>query len=265
MATTDSNPATAVERALNILENVAHRRDGLTNSEISRKLAIPKSSASYILRTLERRGYLRRDAETGRYKLGLKILSLGGDAQANLDIADVALPFMRSLVERVHLTAHLAVLDQGEAVYIEKVEAPGFFKVNTWVGRRMYLHSTSVGKALLAWLPKHDMEAIVRQHGMKKRTPKTITTLSRLLKELEKVRTQGYAVDDEENNLGARCVGAPVFNQQGVIEASVGLSGTTNQVNSQTMPRILEALKDAARHISMQLGYRAPHRRASGD
>ena len=156
MPATDSSPATAVERALNILENVAHRRDGLTNSEISRKLAIPKSSASCILRTLERRGYLRRDAETGHYKLGLKILSLGGDAQSNLDIADLAPPFMRSLVERVQLTAHLAVLDQGEAVYIEKVEAPGFFKVNTWVGRRMYLHSTSVGKALLAWLPKQE-------------------------------------------------------------------------------------------------------------
>src|ERR1700731_5051771 len=116
-AATDSSPATAVERALNILENVAHRRDGLTNSEISRKLSIPKSSASYILRTLERRGYLRRDAETGRYRLGLKILSLGGDARANLDLAELALPFMQGLSDRIHLTIHLAVLDQGEAVY----------------------------------------------------------------------------------------------------------------------------------------------------
>src|SRR5260370_7876575 len=105
MPATDWSPAAAVERALNILENVAHRRDGLTNSEISRKLAIPKSSASYILRTLERRGYLRRDADTGRYKLGLKILSLGGDAQANLNIANVALPSMRSLIHPVLLTS----------------------------------------------------------------------------------------------------------------------------------------------------------------
>lgn len=99
---------------------------------------------------------------------------------------------------------------------------------------------------------------------MEKRTPKTITSVPRLLKELEKVRAVGYAVDDEENNLGARCLGAPVFNQQGAIEASLGLSGTIHQVNPDTMPRILEALKDAARHLSMQLGYRAPHRRASG-
>jgi DNA-binding IclR family transcriptional regulator len=253
MATTDSSPATAVERALNILENVAHRREGLTNSEISRKLAIPKSSASYILRTLERRGYLRRDAETSRYKLGLKILSLGGDAQSNLDLADVALPFMRALVERVHLTAHLAVLDQGEAVYIEKVEAPGFFKVNTWVGRRMYLHSTSVGKALLAWLPKQEMEAIVRQQGMKKRTPKTINTMSRLLADLDLVREQGYAVDNEENSLGARCLGAPISDAAGNVAAALGVSGTLTQVDEENLPRIVDALKESARRISRQL------------
>lgn len=253
MSATDASPATAVERALNILESVSQRPEGLTNSEISRRLAIPKSSASYILRTLERRGYLRRDAGHGRYKLGLKILSLGGDAQSNLDIADVALPFMRSLVERVHLTAHLAVLDQGEAVYIEKVEAPGFFKVNTWVGRRMYLHSTSVGKALLAWLPKHETEAIVRQQGMKKRTPKTITGVSRLLADLELVRDQGYALDDEENSTGARCLGAPILDPAGNVTAALGVSGTLTQVDEENLPKIAEALKETARRISRQL------------
>jgi DNA-binding IclR family transcriptional regulator len=99
---------------------------------------------------------------------------------------------------------------------------------------------------------------------MEKRTAKTIISTAKLVKELEKIRTQGYAVDDEENNIGARCVGAPIFNQSGTIEASLGLSGTTQHVNAQSMPRIVEALKDAARHISMQLGFRAPHRRTGG-
>lgn len=253
MPVLDSSPATAVERALNILEAAAHRRDGLTNSEISRKLCIPKSSASYILRTLERRGYLRRDRESGRYRLGLKILSLGGAAQANLDIADVALPFMRALEEKIHMTVHLAVLDQGEAVYIEKVEAPGFFKVNTWVGRRMFLHSTSVGKCVLAWLPKHEVEALVRQQGLKKRTPKTIITMSKLLADLEQVKLEGYAVDDEENSLGARCLGAPVFDVTGNVVAALGASGTLSQVDEASMPRLTEAVKEAARRISRQL------------
>ncbi len=253
MAATETSPATAVERALNILEAAAHRRDGLTNSEFSRKLGIPKSSASYILRTLERRGYLRRDAETGRYRLGLKILSLGGDAQANLDIADVALPFMRSLVEKIRMTSHLAVLDQGEAVYIEKVEAPGFFKVNTWVGRRMFLHSTSVGKCLLAWLPRHEVETLVKQQGLKKRTPKTITTMAKLLAELEHVKQSVYAVDDEENSVGARCLGAPIFDSMGNVTAALGASGTLTQMDEANMPRIIEAVKETARRISRQL------------
>jgi IclR family KDG regulon transcriptional repressor len=113
---------------------------------------------------------------------------------------------------------------------------------------------------LVAHIPPEQLEKILADRSMERRTPKTITSAARLFKELEKVRSQGYAVDDEENNLGARCVGAPVFNQQGAIEASLGLSGTIHQVNAQTMPRILEALKDAARHLSMQLGYRAPRR-----
>src|SRR5207237_7779334 len=181
--------------------------------------------ASYILRRLALRGYLRREAESGRYRLGLQILSLGGDGQANLDIADVAPPFMRALVEKIHMTVHLAVLDQGEAVYIEKVEAPGFFRVNTWVGRRMFLHSTSVGKCLLAWLPKHDVETIVKQQGLKKRTPETITSMAKLLADLEHVKQSGYAVDDEENSLGARCLGAPVCDVTRNCVAASGASG----------------------------------------
>ncbi len=253
MATSEASPATAVERALNILEAAAQRRDGLTNSEISRKLGIPKSSASYILRTLERRGYLRRDAETARYRLGLKILSLGGDAQGNLDLAAVALPLMRTLGEKIHLTVHLAVLDQGEAVYIEKVEAAGFFKVNTWVGRRMFLHSTSVGKCLMAWLPKQEIESIVKQHGLKKRTPETITNMTKLLAELEHVKQAGYAVDDEENSLGARCLGAPIFDAAGNVAAAIGASGTLTQMDESSMPKIIEALKETARRASRQL------------
>lgn len=253
----------AVERALAMLEAVAQEPEGLSNAEISRKLQIPKSSASYILRTLEKQAYLNRDSETGRYRVGLKILSLSRGALSGIDVREVALPIMRNLMHKTSLTCHLAILDGPDAVYIEKVEPEGFIRMDTWVGRRMRVHATSVGKALVAHISLERVEKIISDRGMEKRTPKTITTMARLLKELEKVRTQGYAVDDEENNMGARCVGAPVFNQSGAIEAALGLSGTINQVNAQTMPRILEALKDAARHISIQLGFRAPHRRAS--
>ncbi len=245
---------------MGILEAVAKEPEGLSNADISRHLEIPKSSASYILRTLEKRGYLNRD-DSGKYRVGLKILSLSRGALSGIDVREVALPIMRHLVDKTNLTCHLAILDGSEAVYIEKVEPSGFIRMDTWVGRRMRVHATSVGKALVAHIPRERMEKILAEAGMEKRTPKTITTVPRFMKELEKVRTQGYAVDDEENNLEARCMGAPVFNQYGEIEAAIGLSGTVHQVNSQTMPRILDSLKDAARHLSMQLGYRAPQRR----
>ena len=258
------SPSVAVERALAMLEAIAQDSDGLSNAEISRTLQIPKSSASYILRTLEKQGYLNRDPESAKYRVGLKILSLSRGALSGLDVREVALPVMRHLMEKTNLTCHLAILDGPDAVYIEKVEPQGFIRMDTWVGRRMRVHATSVGKALVAYIPQERLEKILAERGMEKRTAKTITTLPRLLKSLEKVREQGYAVDDEENNLGARCLGAPIFNQGGTIEASLGLSGTINQVNQQTMPRIVEHLRDAARHVSMQLGYRAPRRRATG-
>src|SRR5690242_8359536 len=215
--TNHESPSVAVERALAMLEAVAAAQDGdgLSNADISRKLQIPKSSASYLLRTLETQGYLHRNPETGKYRVGLKVLSLSRGALSGIDVREVALPIMRNLMEKTNLTCHLAILDGPEAVYIEKVEPQGFIRMDTWVGRRMRVHATSVGKALVAHIPQPQLEKILADRTMERRTPKTICTLPRLLKELEKVRTQGYAVDDGENNLGARCVGAPIFNQQG--------------------------------------------------
>jgi DNA-binding IclR family transcriptional regulator len=257
MKVTDETASTAVGRALAILEAIAERRRGFSNAELSRSLHIPKSSASYILRTLEQRGYLYRDRDSGRYRLGLKVLSLSRGALSGLDIRDVAQPILRPLVERIQLTVHLAILDHGEAVYIEKVEAPGFIKMDTWVGRRMAIHSTSVGKALVAYLPEPELEAIIQTHGLKRRTPKTITAHAKFLRELAQVRAQGYAVDDEENNLGVRCVAAPIFSEPGVVKAAVGATGTTSQLDAVTLPKIAERVKEAARHISQQLGYRS--------
>lgn len=250
------SPSASVERALAILEAVAHRAGGLNNAEISRKLGIPKSSASYILRTLERHGYLRREHESGKYRVGLKVLSLSRDILTGLDIRGVALPAMRELVRRCNLTCHLAILDGAEAVYIEKVESEDFIQMHTWIGRRIEVHTTGIGKALVAYMPEKAIEAIVQHHGLKKITPRTITSSARFLKELEKVRKLGYALDDEENSLGVRCVAAPIFNEEAVVEAAVSISGTVQQIDANSIARFAEMVKDAARRISHQLGYR---------
>jgi DNA-binding IclR family transcriptional regulator len=259
MASSSDISSTAVERTLLILEAAAQREGGMSNADFSRKLKIPKSSASYILRTLEQHGYLRRDGGDGRYRLGMKVLNLSRAALDGIDVREVALPIMRHLVDRIHITTHLAILDHGEAVYVEKVEAPSFVKMNTWIGRRMEVHSTAVGKALLAYLDAKERDAILRQRGLKKLTTHTMTTLPRLLQELERVRQLGYAVDDEENSLGARCVGAPIFNSDGHAEAAIASTGIINDVPRDAIPHIADMLKEAARRISHQLGYRGPY------
>jgi IclR family transcriptional regulator, KDG regulon repressor len=261
MANQNGNPSTAVERTLLILESVGQREGGMSNADFHRKLKIPKSSASYILRTLEQHGYVRRDRDSGKYRLGMKVVSLSRAALSGVDIREAALPIMRHLVDQIHLTTHLAILDHEEAVYVEKVEAPSFIKMDTWIGRRMEVHSTAVGKALLAYLDPQEREKIIRHRGMKKLTPHTIISMAKLIKEFDRVRQLGYSVDDEENSLGARCVGAPIFNSDGEVEASLGSTGTITAVPRDAVPRLAEIVKEAARRISHQIGYRGPYPR----
>ncbi|MGH9803531.1 MAG: IclR family transcriptional regulator, partial [Candidatus Acidiferrales bacterium] len=143
-------------------------------------------------------------------------------------------------------------------VYVDKVEATGFIRMDTWVGRRMDVHCTSVGKALVAFRPEAEVEALLRKRGMARHTPRTITSSGRLLRELEEVRAHGYAVDDEENSLGVRCLAAPVFDAGGAVAAALGVTGTTAQVSRAAQARIAEQVQEAARKLSRRLGYDPP-------
>jgi DNA-binding IclR family transcriptional regulator len=245
----------AIDRALTILEVLSQSKNGLTNSEISRKLKLPKSTVSYILRTLRQRGYLHRDDTLGKYRISMKLFSVGSHALRGLELHDVAYPLLQELVEKTGVACHLAILDGHEAVYIERIDKPGFIRINTWVGRRMDVHCTSVGKALIAHLPQQAVEAILRDRGLPKHTPKTITTLNHLLRELAYVRANGYAIDDCENNLDVVCIASPIFNMEGRTVAAVGLTGTESQMKSHKFEGHVRLIKHAAKQMSQQLGF----------
>jgi DNA-binding IclR family transcriptional regulator len=250
-----SEESNSVERALSILETVAHSANGLTNSDLSRRLSIPKSSASYILRVLERRGYLLRAQESGKYRLGLKLMSLARETLAHLDVRTVAKPVMESFVRQARLPVHLALLDNGRAVYIEKVEAESFVKMDIWVGHRLPVHTTAIGKVLASGLSEAEILALLELRGMERKTPHSITTPKKYLAELKQVSAQGYALDNEENSLGVRCVAAPVHDANGQVLAALGTSNTTMQIDNARLPKVIEAVKTAAARISQQLGF----------
>lgn len=252
-----SESSNTVDRTLSILEAVSHSEHGLTNSDISRRLKIPKSSASYILRVLENRGYLLRENGSGKYRLGLKLMGLTRDMLTHIDVREIAKPVMEEFVRRVNLSSHLAVLDNGRAVYVEKVEALNFVKMDIWVGHRLPVHSTAIGKVLVSNMTPDEISGILNLRGMDKRTPKTIMTPAKYLKEIEKVKAFGFAIDNEENSTGVRCVAAPVFDAQGQIVAALGTSATTMQLNEDNLPKIVKLIQQSGLNISGQMGYQA--------
>lgn len=243
----------ALERALTVLEALAQSRKGYSVSELSRRLALPKSSVHLILRTLERRGYLQKQAAGGRYRFGLKLISLSRTALDGVELREEARPALAALARATGLTVHMGVLERSEIVVIERLESASPIRVVSWVGRRMDLNSTAIGKALIAYLPDDEFEAQVRPSQLARRNDRTIATMAALRKELERVRQLGYAMCDEEDEVGVRCVGAPVLNGNGHALAAISVAGTTHQIPPERIPELGGQVRDAAADISARV------------
>ena len=178
--------ANAVERALAILESLDSSRRGLNISELSRKLDIPKSSAHVIILTLERLGYVQKRKDSLNYSLGLRAYGFGLGMMKNLSISEVALPHMRVLVDEIRLPAHLAIPDGDQGVYIQKVDAPGLIKIDTYVGRRMDLHCTGVGKICLPMGRRTCSNELCAKQTYIRHTRNTITSPRQLMREVRR-------------------------------------------------------------------------------
>ena len=245
----------ALERGLAVLEPVARSNGGLTLRELSQTLQLPRSSTHCLLVTLQRYGYLTRNGRTGRYMFALKLFDLANATLNVTELRDRALPLLRNLMEKTHLTVHMATLEQYEAVIIAKVEPPGLLRLASWIGKRMDVHCTDVGKALIAFLPEEEFNYLIREHGLPRHNEKTITSSTRLKEELAKVRRMGYAFDDEEDEIGLRCIGAPVFEQAGDVVASVSVAGNVRQIHPQNRRSIAAQVLQTASAISRELGF----------
>ena len=252
----EENSSNSVGRALSILELVAESNNGLSNSDLSRRLKIPKSSASYILRVLEKRDYLQRDTG-GKYRLGLQLMSLTSGAMSHLDVREVAKPILAEFLKKSRLPeAHLAVLDNGRAVYIEKMEAENsFIKMDIWIGHRLPVHTTAIGKILVSFLPEDEILKILDLRGMERKTKKSITNPQKFLREAERVRKYGFAVDDEENAESVRCIAAPIYDAKGKIIAALGTSSVVMHIDETHLPKIVDLVIKSAAKVSRQMGF----------
>ncbi len=223
-------------------------------TELADRLDLHKSTVHRFLVNLEACGLVERNRHTARYRLGLRIFELGGLVLQQMNLWEEALPFLEGLVRDTGETGHLAVLDGGEAVYVEKVEARRALRIPSAIGRGYPAHATSLGKVLLASLDPDTCEQLVADRGLIKCAPRTIIDPAALRIELDRVRDNGYAVDDEEYEEGLRCVGAPIVGHTGHVVAAIGIGGPVTRVTPARVSELAQLVIDAANGLSKRMG-----------
>ncbi|HOV63962.1 MAG TPA: IclR family transcriptional regulator [Spirochaetia bacterium] len=225
-------------------------------SEIARELSLPKSTAFGLLETLTAERVLERDPHSGLFSLGIRLIELGYCTQIGHDLVRIAAPFLRGLNQRFDETVHLVLLDRDEVLYIDCIESQRRLRTYSVIGVRAPLHCTSVGKAILAFLPESEIQRIITHKGLPSFTPHTLTTEERILQEIATIRERGYAIDDREHEDHLRCVGAPIFNAEGNVFASISISGPAERNTLERIESMTPALLAATAEISRRLGYR---------
>jgi DNA-binding IclR family transcriptional regulator len=245
-----------VDRALALLDALGAQQEDSSLAELSIALKLHKSTVHRLIRVLERHRLIDKNPATGRYHLGLKLFELGSKAIAALDFREHARPYLARVLRETEETVNLCILDAGQVLYIEKMESQRNLRMSSSVGHRFPAYCTALGKAILAELPDSEVDAILKQSGMKKKTPNTITSPAALKLELQAIRARGYAIDDEENEEGARCVGAAIRDHQGRVVGALSVSGPAFRVNRNKVPEIAGSVMAAAAELSADLGYR---------
>jgi len=255
--TDDKYALRSVSRALDVLQALAASGgDGMSVGEIAEAVGVSRSTAFTLLQTLVARGYVSdvRFGGARRYQLGLTLIHLGDRAQAEMAIARIAMPTLQQLTEATGLTSRLAVFDDGCAVAVARVDAPGPFRLVASLGRRELPHSSAVGKSLLLNLSEDEVLSLLHRLGMPRRTEKTITTPQDLVRNLKEVRNLGYAFDDEEDMIGVACVGAGIYGPSKSVVAAMSVTGIKHGRGLKELHELGMIVRTHADQVSLLLG-----------
>jgi IclR family transcriptional regulator, KDG regulon repressor len=245
-----------LDRALGILDLLANGSPELGPSEISERTGLHKSTVHRLLQVLERHRLIEKKAQNGKYCLGLKLFELGSKAVAQLDLRERARPYLERLVRETGETAHICVLDGDRMLSIANVESARTLRTPSTVGHRTPLHCTSVGKALLAFLPEDEQSELIKKCELTAYTRHTLKKPAQLKAELKLIRQRGYAMDDEEIEEGLRCIGAPVMDYSGRVIAAMSIAGPAFRLIEERIPAVARSVIQAASELSVELGYK---------
>lgn len=246
----------SVQRALYILDRLANSKNGASASEIARELGVNRSTVFRLMETLMQEGYVRQDTRTKRYYLTMKVFSLGSRLLDQMDIRTSARGVLEALQKETGHTIHLGLRDLNEVVYIDKISGTNPIQMYSMIGRRAPLYCTGVGKAILAFLKDAEIEAFLQEVKLVKFTPNTITEPEGLWEEIKRIRSQGYALDLEEHEVGIRCVAAPVFDYNQEVIGSISVAAVVITLGKKCIEDYAGLVIKAAKTVSETLGAR---------
>jgi len=247
-----------IDRAAQILDCFGFDHQELSVSEIGAKTGLHRSTAHRILMALEYNDLIKQNPSTGKYHLGIKLFKLGHQAVSQLNLREICRPFLSRLMNDTKETIHLAVLDDDQVLYLDKVEGPHALRMPSRVGRYIPTYCTSLGKAMLSCLDDQEVKSILRRQTLKPHTENTVKNINQLLADLGSVRKRGYAVDNEEIEIGLRCVGAPLRDYTGGMVGAISVAAPSARLSEKNTPVIGRMVIAIAAEISEQLGFDKP-------
>ena len=247
-------PIKVLNKTFSVLDILLKNNAPMSMTEISEELGLYPSTTHRILDTLKYGRFVEQDSSTQKYQLGLKLVELGMARLNQIDLVKEAKPFLKELSKKINETVHLAILEDTEVLYLAKEESTQTIRMISYVGKRAPLHSTSLGKVLLAFLPSYKRDKILEKIELFKLTGNTITNKQSLIEELNKIKQQGFALDREENEKFVRCIAAPIRDYQGKIIATASITGPSYRINEENQNYLKEELITTCQEISSRLG-----------
>jgi DNA-binding IclR family transcriptional regulator len=245
----------SIQRAVAILRSFTETEPELGVTELAERLDLPKSTVSRMLTSLQAERLVEQNPDTGRYRLGLGLISLAGVALGRLNARAAAQPYLNELVSQTQETVNVTVLDGRECVNIERAFSPQPIRYMGWIGRRMPLFCTASGKVLLAGMTPEEQTAVL-PHPLPAFTGHTITDRERLERQLDHIRRAGYAIVHEEYEEGFSSVAAPIHNHKGEVLATLAISGPAYRMDEEKIASFVTPLLGVTRQISTDLGFR---------
>jgi IclR family acetate operon transcriptional repressor len=253
-----SGQVQSLSRALWLMNALAECPQGLSLSEVAHRVQLPTSTAHRLLTTLQNERYVRFESERSAWQIGVQAFQVGSTFVRSRDIVAMSRPYMRRLMEESGETVNLAISDRSEVVYLAQVECHKMMRAIAGPGGRARMHCSGVGKALMAYADQGDVGELIERGGLPRETSKSISDATALHAELAKIRKLGYAVDDEENAIGLRCVASIIFDEHAEPLAGLSISGPMARMTDARLPQLGALVLKIARDITREVGGTLP-------